>query len=266
MVRFGFIGVGNMGEAILRGMISGAVLPPDQIRIYDPDVRKVEMLVAELGVSSAEGMRALAESCDMLLLAVKPDVCGRVIEEHRGLFQEKALISIVTGWSGEKLQDNLPESARVLRVMPNTPAMVGEGMTVFETNDTLKDDERQFAERLFCAIGRVVSVKPELLNATIGVSGSGPAYVYLFIEALADGGVRAGLPRNKAYELAAQTVLGAAKMVLETAQHPGKLKDAVCSPGGTTIEAVASLEKNGLRNAVIEAVQVCVDKADQLSR
>lgn len=266
MEKFGFIGVGNMGEAILRGMINNCVLPSDKIMIYDPNAQKCASFEAELGVTAADSIASLAKECDMLLFAVKPDVCGNLIEKSRNDFQNRSIISIVTGWSGEKLRQYLPNTTRILRVMPNTPAMVGAGMTVFELGDTLNDDEHAFAERLFSSVGRVMSIKPELLNAVIGVSGSGPAYVYMFIEAMADGGVRAGLPRNKAYELAAQTVLGSAKMVLETAQHPGKLKDAVCSPGGTTIEAVASLEKDGLRNAVIHAVSVCIAKADSMSR
>lgn len=266
MEKFGIIGVGNMGEAILRGMLKGSVLAADKICIFDPNTAKCAAFHRDLGVATAKSIPTLARDCDILLLAVKPDVCGSLIEKNRNDFSEKAIISIVTGWDGEKLRKYLPNTTRILRVMPNTPAMVGEGMTVFEQGDTLHDDEHAFAEKLFNAIGRVSSVKPELLNAVIGVSGSGPAYVYMFIEAMADGGVRAGLPRNKAYELAAQTVLGSAKMVLETAQHPGKLKDNVCSPGGTTIEAVASLEKDGLRNAVISAVTVCIEKADQMSR
>lgn len=266
MDKFGIIGVGNMGEAILRGMIKGNVLAAEKICIYDPNASKCAAFRKELGVTTVKSISDLAAMCDMLLIAVKPDVCGAVIEKNRNDFVEKAIVSIVTGWSGEKLRKYLSNTTRILRVMPNTPAMVGEGMTVFEQSDTLREDERVFAEKLFSAIGRVSSIKPGLLNAVIGVSGSGPAYVYMFIEAMADGGVRAGLPRSKAYELAAQTVLGSAKMVLETGQHPGKLKDAVCSPAGTTIDAVASLEKNGLRNAVIEAVAACIDKADQMSK
>ncbi|MDD3921812.1 MAG: pyrroline-5-carboxylate reductase [Eubacteriales bacterium] len=150
--------------------------------------------------------------------------------------------------------------------MPNTPCMVGEGMIAFDADHTLTTDDMEMAKAVFLATGRVEIVNSALMNAVTGVSGSGPAYVYLFIEALADGGVRAGLPRNTAYTLAAQTVLGAAKMVLDTEKHPGALKDAVCSPGGTTIEAVAALEKAGLRSAVLDAVSVCVQKADEMSR
>lgn len=265
MERFGIIGVGNMGEAILRGLIKGGALPPQQIAVYDINGEKCAALKKELCVTATDSIGQLAKCCDMLLLAVKPDVCGAVIEAHRTAFADKAVISIVTGWSGEKLRHSLPATTRILRVMPNTPALVGQGMAVLEQDGTFRDEERAFAETLFAGIGRVQYVKPELMNAVVGVSGSGPAYVYMFIEAMADGGVRAGLPRAMAYELAAQTVLGAASMVLETKQHPGKLKDAVCSPGGTTIEAVASLEKEGLRNAVLEAVKACIRRAEEMS-
>ncbi len=261
MKRLGFIGVGNMGEAILRGVLSGGVLTGNEIAVFDVSGAKCRALRDELGVYVAESLDALIRGCETLLLAVKPNVCASVIENCREAFDGKALISIVTGWSGKKLAERLPSATRVLRVMPNTPAMVGEGMCVFEADDTLKSDERAFAFSLFNAIGKTETVKEELIPAVVGVSGSGPAYAYLFIEALADGGVRAGLPRDKAYELAAQTLLGSAKMVLSTGKHPGALKDAVCSPGGTTIEAVAALEENGFRGAVLEAVRACVNKA-----
>ena len=264
MYRLGFIGVGNMGEAILRGVLKGGVLESREIAAFDLNAAKCEALHGELGIQIMESLNALNLSCDMLLLAVKPNVCASVIEQGGKAFSGKALISIVTGWSGKKLAERLPDDTRVLRVMPNTPAMVGEGMSVLEAGDSLTGSERVFAAELFHAIGRVETVREELIPAVIGVSGSGPAYVYLFIEALADGGVRAGLARDKAYELAAQTVLGSAKMVLATGRHPGALKDAVCSPGGTTIEAVAALEHSGFRNAVLEAVDACVNKVVEM--
>ena len=261
MYRLGFIGVGNMGEAILRGVLKGKVLQGSEIAVFDLNTAKCETLQAEFGVHAADSLDALIRTCSMLLLAVKPNVCADVIEKNREAFDGKALLSIVTGWSGRKLAERLPSSTRILRVMPNTPAMVGEGMCVLEANDTLSAEERSFAAALFGAVGKTMTVKEAMISAVIGVSGSGPAYVYMFIEALADGGVRAGLPRDKAYELAAQTVLGSAKMVLETGKHPGALKDAVCSPAGTTIDAVAVLDKSGFRSAVIEAVDACVRKA-----
>ena len=150
--------------------------------------------------------------------------------------------------------------------MPNTPAMIGEGMIVFESGDSLTPNERAFAETLFGSVGDVISVEPKLMDAVTAVSGSGPAYVYLFIEALADGGVKAGLPRDLALKLAAQTVKGSAMMVSQTGVHPGELKDRVCSPGGTTIKAVAVLEQKGLRGTVIAAVDACREKSEKMSK
>ncbi len=265
-MKLGFIGAGNMGEAILRGVIQADVVTADHIYIFDPHQEKVKSLQAELGVLTAQSSRAMIAACDVVVLAVKPNICQLVLEECSNAFAGKALISIVTGWSRKSLAALLPETCRILRVMPNTPCMVGEGMTAFDADETLEQEELIFAKKIFSSIGQVALVPTRLMDAVTGVSGSGPAYVYLFIEALADGGVRAGLPRDLAYQLAAQTVVGAGKMVLETGRHPGALKDAVCSPGGTTIEAVAALEKAGLRHAVLDAVKACVEKANAMNQ
>ena len=264
MTKLGFIGAGNMGEAILRGILRKELLKPSNVYIFDPNQEKVHALQAELDVLTAQSSPAMIAACDILLLAVKPNICEKVLHECAPALKGKALISIVTGWSRPDIAALVPE-CRILRVMPNTPCMVGAGMVALDMDHTLSDDELQFAKALFAATGVAELVPSHLMDAVVGVSGSGPAYVYLFIEALADGGVRAGLPRPTAYKLAAQTVLGAAKMVMETGIHPGALKDAVCSPGGTTIDAVAELERDGFRAAIIDAVEVCVDKAKQLS-
>lgn len=265
-IRFGIIGAGNMGEAILRGFVSGGNAEDTVISVYDPCTEKCELLERELGVSAAASIENLIEQSDILLIAIKPNVCAHVFAEQKKRFSSKAVISIAAGWGGEKLRNALPASARILRVMPNTPAMVGAGMIVFEQGDTLTAPEKEFATKLFESVGEVISLEPKLMDAVTAVSGSGPAYVYLFIEALADGGVKAGLPRNVALKLAAQTVKGSAMMVEKTGVHPGELKDRVCSPGGTTIDAVASLESNGFRGTVIEAVDVCREKSERMSR
>jgi len=264
MKKLGFIGAGNMGEAILRGILREGLLPPSNVYIFDLNQEKVRALQKELGVLTAQSANAMIFACDIVLLAVKPNVCGRVLSECRTALKDKTLISIVTGWSRPDIAALAPE-CRILRVMPNTPCMVGAGMVALDMDHTLTEDELAFAKELFSATGVAEAVPSYLMDAVVGVSGSGPAYVYLFIEALADGGVRAGLPRATAYKFAAQTVMGAAKMVLETGMHPGALKDAVCSPGGTTIEAVAELERGGFRAAVLDAVEVCVEKARQLA-
>lgn len=266
MQKFGIVGVGNMGEAILRGALDHGVLSRDAVYIFDTNVKKTQKLEEELGIHTAESLVTLTKTCDMVLLAVKPNVLLSVIESDRAAFDECAVLSIVAGFSRAELAERLPADTRILRIMPNTPAMVGEGMIVFESDDTLHEQERDFAKTLFASMGRVLTMEEKYMHAVTAVSGSGPAYVFMFIEALADGGVRAGLPRDTAYLLASQTVLGSARMLLETKQHPGALKDNVCSPGGTTIDAVAVLEEKGLRSAVIDAVTACAEKSKRLTK
>jgi len=265
-MKLGIIGVGNMGEAILRGFLASGNAGGTEIAVYDPYMEKCRLLEKECGVTSAESLEQLVQQSDILLIAIKPNVCSNLFAEHADLFTGKAVVSIAAGWGGERLRNALPASTRILRVMPNTPAMIGEGMIVFEAGDTLTNDEHAFAETLFVSVGDVISVEPKLMDAVTAVSGSGPAYVYLFIEALADGGVKAGLPRSVALKLAAQTVKGSAMMVSETGIHPGELKDRVCSPGGTTIDAVAKLEETGFRGAVIAAVDACWEKSKKISK
>lgn len=264
-ICFGVIGAGNMGEAILNGFIHSGNAAGVVTSVYDPDTDKCRALEKRLGVSVASSLESLIDESDILLVAIKPNVCTHVYTEHHNRFSGKAVISIAAGWGGERLKNALPSDTRILRVMPNTPAMVGEGMIVFESGDSLTSEERAFANTVFGSVGDVISVEPKLMDAVTAVSGSGPAYVYLFIEALADGGVKAGLPRPVALKLAAQTVKGSAMMVSETGIHPGELKDRVCSPGGTTIEAVAALEQKGFRGAVIAAVDACREKSERMS-
>lgn len=263
MPKIGFIGVGNMGEAILQSIFKSDLLPVEDVYIFDLNAKKVRALQEEFGVLTAQSASAMVAACDIVLLAVKPNVCGAVLKECADAINGKAIISIVTGWSRKDLSAIVPQ-ARILRVMPNTPCMVGEGMTALEMDHTLRVEELEFAKKLFEANGRVVLVPAHLMAGVTGVSGSGPAYVYLFIEAMADAGVRTGIPRDMAYMLAAQTVVGAGKMVLETGKHPGALKDAVCSPAGTTIEAIAALERAGFRAAILDAVEVSAEKALEL--
>ena len=265
-IRFGVIGAGNMGEAIVRGFYASGNATGVTTSIYDPDAEKCRALEKSLPVKSASSLEALIDGSDILLIAIKPNICAHVFSEQFKRFSRKAVISIAAGWGGERLKGALPLDTRILRVMPNTPAMVGAGMIVFENGDSLTGDERAFAQKLFGSVGDVISVEPKLMDAVTAVSGSGPAYVYLFIEALADGGVKAGLPRPVALKLAAQTVKGSAMMVSETGVHPGELKDRVCSPGGTTIEAVAVLEQKGFRGAVIAAVDACREKSERVSK
>lgn len=258
----GFIGTGNMAVPIIEGAVKGGVVRADEI-VIDRHRSRAADLHERLGVRLCESLMEMVDECDVLVIAVKPNVVGKVLKEAGDSLREKALFSVAAGWTTEMLQKAAP-GARVLRIMPNTPALVGEGMSAMSKAHTLNCKEAELAERIFSAFGRAVWVEEYMMEAVIGVSGSGPAYAFMFIEAMADGGVMKGLPRKAAQELAAQTLLGAAKMVLESGMHPGELKDMVCSPGGTTIAAVHALEKGGFRSAVIDAVKASADKAEAM--
>lgn len=260
----GFIGAGNMASAIIKGAIDKSIISPDDIHVFDTDSNKCNILKSNSGIKIYESVNALCEGSDIILLAVKPNVMNSVLTEIKET--DKPVVSIAAGWSADMIKGVIGAEKKVLRLMPNTPLMAGEGMSVFETPSNFSDDHRDFIENVFSALGRIEHAPLKLMDAVTAVSGSGPAYVYMFIEALADGGVLCGLPRDKAMMLAAQTVLGAAKTVIETGLHPGALKDAVCSPGGTTIEAVKSLEADGFRGAVIIAVERCAKKSKALAQ
>lgn len=264
--RLGFIGGGNMGQAILMGVLAKGLIAPENIGMFDVDTDKLKELAKKTGIHAAGSCEGLVSDSDILLLAVKPNVCAKVLEGLGDALENKALVSIVAGFSKKKLQNLVPTTCRILRVMPNMPAMVGRGMAVFEADHSLTPQELKAAAAIFESIGLVDSVPSYLMDAVTGVSGSGPAYVFIFIEAMADAAVLNGIPRDTAYKLAAQTVLGSAAAVIESGVHPGELKDRVCSPGGTTIEAVFALERGGMRASVIDAVNVCVKKSEDLGK
>lgn len=268
-IRVGIIGTGNMGGAILHGIITANYVRPSELLVYDVSAKKMKQLCEEYNgqLRTAGDVLQVAEESDMILLCVKPNYVEDVIRQIRPALNGKAIVSIAAGWTLDRLEEALKGSgASYMRVMPNTPAMVGEGMTAVCDESTLSDEDFDFAKGIFDSLGKTVILPESLFDGATALSGSGPAYVYMFIEALADGAVLQGIPRKKAYEMAAQTVLGSALMVLSTGSHPGELKDAVCSPAGTTIEAVASLEKNGFRSAVIDAVTACAEKSKKMSK
>lgn len=264
-MKLGFIGAGNMGSAIISGLLRQDSLPADDLYIS----RKHPELSADFakqGVHVLADNRDLVRSCDGIVLAIKPVYTAQVLEEIHDVISGKLVISIVAGWTYDMLKAALPESTRFVRVMPNTPLAVGEGMSLLSSRCTCTEEEFAFAKAIFAAAGKVAVVEDHVYTPANGISGCGPAFVYEFIEAMADGGVRYGVPRALAYELAAQTLIGAAKMVFETGEHPGKLKDAVCSPGGTTIEGIYALEKGGMRAAVMDAVGATVEKTNKLAK
>lgn len=264
-MKVGFIGAGNMGGAIIAGLLRQGDIAPDLIYVSrkHPDRSAA---FAEKGIHVLCDNIKLVNEVDCVVLAVKPVYLPDVLQEVYKALEGKFVVSIVAGWTFDMLQKSLPKSARFVRVMPNTPLAVGEGVSLMSNRYTCTDEEFGFVRSMFEAAGSVVVVDDSTYTPANAISGCGPAFVYEFIEALADGGVRYGVPRALAYELAAKTLIGAAKMVLETGEHPGKLKDAVCSPGGTTIEGIFALERGGMRAAVMDAVGATVEKTKLLAK
>ena len=262
--KLGFVGAGNMAEAIVSGAIKKNVVSAKNITLFDISTTRTQELKDKYGVNAAETMPALAKEADILILAVKPNIMPNILAELSDINAKQPLVSIAAGWSAEKIKTGLKNKNDVLRIMPNMPLMAGEGMSVFESPSDMDEEEYLFIKTVFQALGLVLEQPEKLMDAVTAMSGSGPAYVFMFIDAMADAGVLNGLSRNDAILLASQTVLGAAAAVLETGTHPAQLKDAVCSPGGTTIEAVRVLEEKGFRSAIIEAVNACAEKSKRL--
>ena len=263
-MKIGFIGTGNMGSAMMGGMVSSGIVAASNVMASDIFQAALDRISDQLNIATSTNNRDVVDFADIVFLAVKPQYLAGAIDGIKDMdFTGKIVVSIAAGQSIEKLTELFGKQLKLIRVMPNTPALVGEAMSALSPNE-LVSEEADIVLHLFESFGKAEIVPEKLQDAVVGISGSSPAYVYMFIEALADGAVAEGMPRAQAYKFAAQAVLGSAKMVLETGEHPGVLKDAVCSPGGTTIEAVATLEALGFRNAVIEAERVCVEKSRDL--
>lgn len=261
--KIGIIGCGNMGGAILYGALKSGVLPKENAYVYDINpamMKKAE----EWGVNLAEDDEAVCQNADIILLAVKPQNAAEALGMCKDALNDRAIMSIVAGVTVERLRNMVQGTPRILRIMPNTPAMVYEGAFALCSDNDFTEAELADAKAICEAIGVVEMIPEHLIDAVCGLSGGGPAYAAMFIEALSDGGVKQGLPRATAYRLAAQTCLGTAKMILEMGIHPGELKDMVTSPGGTTIEGCEALEKGGMRASVIECVNVATEKSRRL--
>jgi len=267
--KIGFIGIGNMGTPMILSLVKSGKFKAEQIEFFDIDKIKVAQLAEEIGRSGFKpfetSIQMIAE-CDLVVLAVKPQIYKIVLGECAGLFTDKIMVSIVAGISTELLEIGLGEGAKVVRAMPNTPCQIGEGMTLLSKGANTTRSEFEEVIEIFKTFGLAEELPEKLMNEVIALTASSPAYVFVMIEAMADAAVQAGIPRATAYRLAAQAVQGSAKLVLETGKQPGELKDAVCSPGGTTIEAVAKLEEKGFRSAIIEAMGACTDKAKSLAK
>lgn len=264
MENVGFIGMGNMGYAILKGLL--AHIPKEEMTFFEINKERVLWIEEQTGVLAAADGNDCAAKSKYLVLAVKPQYMDQVLGDlASAISREHIIISIAAGIDIQYLKEKLGADKRIVRAMPNTPALVGEGMSGVCADDSqFTEQERLEIEKIFNSFGKMKWIPERLIDAVGCVSGCSPAYVYMFIEALADGAVKYGLPRKDAYEMAAQAVLGSARMVLDMGMHPGKLKDMVCSPGGTTIEGVSALEENGFRSAVIKACDASYAKNARL--
>ena len=265
-MKLGFIGSGNMGSAIIGGIIKNNIVAPDDILVSDLSESALNKVKDEYGVNVTGSNKEAAKS-DILFLCIKPQFLYNVIDEIKSVVSENTVIvSIVAGQSIENIVKAFGKNIKLVRVMPNTPALVGSGMAALTPNENISESEVDMIVKIFNSFGRGEVVAESLMDAVTAVSGSSPAYVFMMIEAMADAAVAGGMPRNQSYIFAAQAVLGSAKMVLETGKHPGELKDMVCSPAGTTIEAVSVLEETGFRNSIIKAMKACIEKSKELGK
>lgn len=257
-MKLGFIGTGNMASAIMGGIIKNQIIPAEEIIGADLFAPGRERAKAQFGIHVTDSNKEVVEKADVIVLSVKPQFYVDVIQEIKDLIRaDQIVITIAPGKTLAWLAEQFGKDVKLVRTMPNTPAMVGAGMTAACPNEHMTEEETAYVRTLLESFSRVEIVPERLMDTVVSVSGSSPAYVFMLIEAMADAAVSGGMPRPQAYQFAAQAVLGSAKMVLETGKHPGELKDMVCSPAGTTIEAVRVLEERGFRSAVFEAMKVC---------
>lgn len=262
-----FIGGGNMASAIIGGLIQSGLATPDQITATAKTDATCQSLAKRFSIHTTTDNVSAAAEADILFLAIKPFLFEEIIPQIRSAVgPDTLIISIAAGQTIDRISTLFGKDIKLVRAMPNTPALVGEAMSALCVNSQVSPEEQTVACEIFNSFGKCEVISEHLMDAVIGVSGSSPAYVYMFIEAMADAAVADGMPRAQAYTFAAQSVLGSAKMVLETGKHPGELKDAVCSPGGTTIAGVATLEREGFRSAVIAGQRACVQKSRDMSK
>jgi pyrroline-5-carboxylate reductase len=261
-----FVGGGQMAEAIIGGLLAANVCRPESLWATDPVSARCDRLKSQFGVRVGSENRQAVGWADVVILAVKPQVLAQVLGDIGGDLHRVLLISIAAGVTIQSIMSQAPGAQRVIRAMPNMPVLVREGITALSWGGALSDEDKGIARTVFQAVGRVIPIEERLMDAVTGLSGSGPAYVFQAIEALADGGVKMGLPRQTAEVLAAQTVLGAAKMVLESGDHPATLKDRVASPGGTTIAGLHRLEEGRFRATLMGAVEAATKRSQELAR
>jgi pyrroline-5-carboxylate reductase len=259
----GFIGGGNMAEALIRGLVEAGI-GPDKIGVSDPRQERLDELAKKYGLRTDLDNLSIARSAEVVVLATKPQVLPSVLDQLRGQAEDKLFVSVAAGIPTTLIQERLGEGTRVIRAMPNTPALVGAGATALALGKDANEEDARIGTSIFDAVGVTEILKENQLDAVTGLSGSGPAYVFVVLESMADAGVKLGLPRPVALKLAAQTVMGSAKLLLDTNGHPGQLKDMVTSPGGTTIAGLHALEQGGLRNTLMSAVEAATKRAKEL--
>lgn len=264
-MKVGMIGAGNMAEAIWGGMLHSGFCKPEDILVSRRSETALEKIQSQYGIRTTTDNVQVAKECDLLFLAVKPQFLNTVITEIKEVIrEEQILISIAAGKTIEWLEAAFAKPIKLIRTMPNTPALVGEGCTGICANEQVSEEEKELALQIFSSVGKAFFIEERLMDTVGALSGSSPAYVFMMIEAMADGAVAGGLPRAQAIEMAAQTFLGSAKLLLESGKHPGQLKDMVCSPGGTTIRGLQVLEERALRGAIIDALQACIEQSKKL--
>ena len=264
-MKLGFIGTGNMASAIMGGIINKQIVPAEEIIGADLFAPGREKAQKQFGIHVTDSNKEVVSKAEVIVLSVKPQFYEDVINEIKDDIRESQIvITIAPGKTLSWLEEQFGKPVKIVRTMPNTPAMVGEGMTAACPNSHMDEEGITYVKRLLESFSHVEIVPERLMDVVVSVSGSSPAYVFVLIEAMADAAVSGGMPRPQAYKFAAQAVLGSAKMVLETGKHPGELKDMVCAPAGTTIEAVRVLEERGFRSAVIEAMKACEDISKSL--
>jgi pyrroline-5-carboxylate reductase len=266
--KLGFIGCGNMGGAMLKGILSSEVVLPSDIYIFDVNAEKLEDFKKQYaGINICGDVFEVAQNSDFTVLAIKPNMYEDICCDIRdGIAEDNVIISIAAGIGIQSIQKWFKRDVKVVRAMPNTPALVMAGMTALSFSESTKEDDMEFAKKIFSSFSTIEVVSESIMDAIPAISGSSPAYVFMMIEAMGDAGVKDGVPRAQAYKMAAQTILGSAKMFLETGLHPGQLKDMVTSPAGTTIEAVAKLEERGFKSAIMEAMKACTEKSEIMSK
>ena len=263
----GFVGSGNMAKAMIEGIINSGLILPENILSSSKTKDTMEKMNTSYGIKTTLDNGEVAKKSDFLVIAVKPYMYEKILKEIKGDIKEGTIIiAIAAGISMGYMEKLLGREELIVKAMPNTPAMVGEGMTALSFSKCINDENKEEVIKIFNSFGKSEIIDENLMDSFTSIAGSSPAYVYMMIEAMADGGVQQGIPRPQAYKMAAQAVLGAAKMVLDTGLHPGELKDKVCSPGGTTIDAVAKLEEKGFRSAIIEAMNICGKKSKEMGK